>query len=133
MQLYLVSLAIFTMGAFETIFNYTKANTDEGFYFDIIKLFVGTIFLVFSITYHIKCRKNHKQLEREMSKEYDERDDLIDGKASHFTMNILMIMVILMMFVSNFISIPTNNALFIILIFSSITSVLAKKYYNYFF
>lgn len=131
-QLYLCSLAILTMGVFETIFNYTKANTAEGFYFGIIKLFVGTIFLVFSITYHIKCKKNRKQLERELSKEYDERDDLIDGKASYFTMSILMIVILLMMFLSRWISIPTDMALFIIIIFCMITNGLAKKYYSHF-
>jgi uncharacterized membrane protein len=132
MQLYLVSLAVLTMGAFEVIFNYTKANATQEFYYGIVNLFVGVMLLIYTITSHVKYNTNRKQLERELSKEYDERDDLIDGKASHFTMNILMIMIILMMFVSNWISIPTNNALFIILIFSSITSVLAKKYYNYF-
>ena len=115
-QLYLVSLAILTMGAFEIIFNYTKANTTEGFYLGYLKLFVGAMFLVFTITSHIKYQTNRKQLERELSKEYDERDDLIDGKASHFTMNILMIVILLMMFLSNWITIPTNTALFMIII-----------------
>lgn len=131
-ELYLCSLAILTMGVFETIFNYTKVNTTKGFYFGIIKLFVGTIFLVFNITYHIKSKKNRKQLERELSKEYDERDDLIDGKASHFTMSTLMIMIFLMMFLSRWISIPTDMALFIIIIFCMITYGLAKKYYSHF-
>ena len=93
-ELYLCSLAILTMGAFEIIFNYTKANITEGFYFGIIKLFVGAMFLVFAITSHIKYKTNRKQLERELSKEYDERDDLIEGKASHFTISILMIVII---------------------------------------
>ena len=52
-----------------------------------------------------------------MSKEYDERDDLIEGKASQFTMRILMIVIILMMFLSKWITIPTNTALFMIIIF----------------
>jgi hypothetical protein len=131
-ELYLCSLAILVMGAFETIFNYTKANITEEFYFGIIKLFVGGVFLVFAITSHIKYNANRKQLERVMSKEYDERDDLIEGKASQFTMRTLMIVTMIMMFLSKWITIPTNNALFMIIIFCMIISTLAKKYYNYF-
>lgn len=132
-ELYLISLVILTMGAFEIIFNYSKANTTLEFYFGSIKLFVvGAIFLVFAITSHVKYNANRKQMEREMSKEYDERDGLIDGKASYLTMTILMGMIILMMFLSNWISIPTNTALFIIMISCMITNTLAKKYYNHF-
>lgn len=130
-EFYLVSLAILTMGVFEVIFNYSKANTTEGFYFGAIKLFVGAIFLVFTITSHVKYNANRKQLEKELSKEYDERDDLIEGKASHFTLKVLMLAVFLMMFLSKWVAIPANTALFIVIIFSSITSVLAKKYYNH--
>lgn len=129
-QLYLCSLVILTMGAFETIFYYTKPNTADGFTFGIIKLFVGIIFLVFTITYHIKCHKNRKQLESELSKEYDERDTLIDGKAASFTMSILMIVILLMMFISRWISISTDAALFIIIIFCMLINELAKKYYS---
>lgn len=132
MHLYLISLALLTMGSLEIIFDYTKANAIEGFYFGIIKLFVGAIFLIYTITSHVKYNTNGKKLEKELSKEYDERDDLIEGKASYFTMSILIIGILLMMFLSKWITIPTNTALSIIIIFSSITSVLAKKYYNYF-
>lgn len=132
MHLYLVSLALLTMGSLEIIFDYTKANAIEGFYFGIIKLFVGAIFLIYTITSHVKYNTNGKKLDKELSKEYDERDDLIEGKASYFTMSILTIGILLMMFLSKWITIPTNTALFIIIISSSITSVLAKKYYNYF-
>lgn len=120
------------MGVFEIIFNYTKASTTEDFNFGILKLIAGSILLIYTITHHVKCNKNRKQLERELSKEYDERDDLIDGKASHFTMSTLMIMIFLMMFLSRWISIPTDMALFIIIIFCMITQELAKKYYSHF-
>ncbi|WP_097028446.1 DUF2178 domain-containing protein [Clostridium peptidivorans] len=132
MQLYLVSLALLTMGFFEIIFNYTKANAIEGFYSGVIELFVGAVFLVYTITSHVKYNTNGKKLDKELSKEYDERDDLIEGKASYFTISILTIVIFIMMFISKWITIPTNTALFIIIIFSSITSVLAKKYYDYF-
>jgi len=120
------------LGFFEIFFNYTKTNTTEGSYFGILSLFVGAMLLVFAITSHVKFHTNRKQLERELSKEYDERDDLIEGKAAHFTISILMMVTILMMFLSKWITIPTNTALMIILVFHLITSTLAKKYYNYF-
>jgi putative Ca2+/H+ antiporter (TMEM165/GDT1 family) len=131
-ELYLFSLLIITIGFFEIIFNYHKTNNTQGFYFGIMKLLIGVCFLVFSIASHIKYNTNRKQLEKEMSKEYDERDDLIEGKASHFTMRIIMIVIFLMMFLSEWVMIPINTALFIIIIFCMITNTLAKKYYNYF-
>ncbi|MBZ9621776.1 DUF2178 domain-containing protein [Clostridium sp. FP2] len=114
------------------IFNYTKTNTTDELYFGIINLFVGSMLLVYTIIHHVKCNANRKQLESELSKQYDERDDLIDGKASLFTMNTLMIVILLMMFLLRWISIPTDTTLFIIIIFCMITNGLAKKYYNHF-
>ncbi|WP_248734944.1 DUF2178 domain-containing protein [Neobacillus rhizosphaerae] len=131
-QFYLVSLAMIALGLIEIYFNYTNANTTERLYFGFLKLFVGAMLLVFAITSHVKFNTNRKQLERELSKDYDERDDLIEGKAAHFTISILMIVTILMMFLSKWITIPTNTALMIIIVFSLITSTLAKKYYNHF-
>lgn len=131
-ELYLVSLLILAMGFFEIIFNYTKASITEEFCFGIIKLLVGTIFLIFTIVYQVKYNTNRKQLERESSKEYDERDDLIQGKVSQLTMRILIPLIFIIMFLSNWITISANTALFIIIIFSIITDILAKKYYSHF-
>ncbi|SMF79855.1 hypothetical protein SAMN05661091_1766 [Paenibacillus uliginis N3/975] len=130
-ELYVCSLAILLMGLLKIIFNYTKANTAEEFYSGTIMLFVGAVFLVFVIISHIKYKNNRKQLEREMSKDYDERDDLIEGKAALFTMRFLMIVIFLMMFLSKWIAIPANTALFMLIILCMITNMVAKKYYNY--
>ncbi|CAM3841911.1 DUF2178 domain-containing protein [Mesobacillus zeae] len=132
LQLYLCSLAMIIMGGVEINFDYIKANNTEGIYSATLKLVIGAMLLVFAITSHIKFNANRKQLERELSKEYDERDDLIEGKASHFTMSILMIVTFLIMFLLNWISIQTNTALFSIIIMSMVTYPLAKKYYNHF-
>ncbi|MGE6260108.1 DUF2178 domain-containing protein [Heyndrickxia sporothermodurans] len=121
---YLVSFTLLIIGVIELFVNYSKTN-------GITELFVGTIFLVFTITSHVKYNTNREQLENELSKEYDERDDLIEGKASNVTLKILIIAVFLMMVLSNWISIPVNTALMIVIIFSSITNILAKKYYNH--
>lgn len=131
-QFYLCSLAVIALGFIEIYFNYTKATTSEGFYSGIFKLFIGVMLLISAIISHVKFNTNRKQLERELSKEYDERDDLIEGKAAHFTISILMTVTLLMMFLSKWINIPTNTALFIIIIICLITSTLAKKYYNNF-
>lgn len=131
-ELYLCSFAIIAMGFFEIFFDYTAANFSEGFYWGNLKIIAGVILLIFALVSQTKYKSNHKQLEKELSKEYDERDDLIEGKVAQFTMRILMIIIILMMFISKWVIIPTNTGLFLIIICCLITNMLAKKYYNYF-
>ena len=131
-ELYLCSFAIIAIGFIEIIFDHTEANFAEGFYLGNLKILTGVILLIFALISQSKSNTNRKQLERELSKEYDERDDLIEGKASQFTMSILMVMIILMMFLSNWIIIPINAGLFLIIICCLITKILAKKYYSCF-
>lgn len=130
-QLYLCSLAVISIGFFEIIFNYPKPNATGEFYFGIFNASIGALLFLFAIISHVKYKRNRKQLERELSKEYDERDDLIEGKASHFTMSILMVVMILIMFLTKWIVISTNTALSIMIISCIITNILAKKYYSY--
>ncbi|MEH7220471.1 hypothetical protein [Bacillus toyonensis] len=132
-ELYLCSFAIIAIGFIEIIFDHTEANFAEGFYLGNLKILTGVILLIFALISQSKPNTNRKQLERELSKEYDERDDLIEGKASQFTMSILMIMIILMMFLSKWIIIPINTGLFLIIICCLITKMLAKKYYSCYF
>jgi len=131
-ELYLCSFAIIAIGFIEIIFDHTEANFAEGFYLGNLKILTGVILLIFALISQSKSNTNRKQLERELSKEYDERDDLIEGKASQFTMSILMVMIILMMFLSKWIIIPINTGLFLIIICCLITKILAKKYYSCF-
>ncbi|MBE7123482.1 DUF2178 domain-containing protein [Bacillus cereus] len=131
-ELYLCSFAIIAIGFIEVIFDHTEANFAEGFYLGNLKILTGVIFLIFALVSQTKFNTNRKQLERELSKEYDERDDLIEGKASQFTMSILMLMIILMMFLSKWIMIPMNAGLFLIIICCLITKTFAKKYYSCF-
>ncbi|PGZ08488.1 hypothetical protein COE30_12505 [Bacillus cereus] len=131
-ELYLCSFAIIAIGFIEIIFDHTEANFAEGFYLGNLKILTGVILLIFALVSQSKSNTNRKQLERELSKEYDERDDLIEGKASQFTMSILMVMIILMMFLSKWIIIPINTGLFLIIICCLITKILAKKYYSCF-
>ncbi|WP_144499578.1 hypothetical protein [Bacillus sp. FDAARGOS_235] len=131
-ELYLCSFAIIAMGLFEIIYDHTEAEFAEGFYLGNLKILTGVLLLIFALVSQTKYKTNRKQLERELSKEYDERDDLIEGKAAHFTISILMGMIILMMFLSKWIIIPINMGLFLIMICCLITNTLAKKYYNSF-
>ncbi|MGE6509507.1 hypothetical protein [Bacillus cereus] len=131
-ELYLCSFAMIAMGFFEIIYDHTEAEFAEGFYLGNLKIFTGVLLLIFVLVSQTKYKNNHKQLERELSKEYDERDGLIEGKAAYFTISILMVMIILMMFLTKWIIIPINNGLFIIMICCLITNTLAKKYYNTF-
>ncbi|CAM4203177.1 DUF2178 domain-containing protein [Bacillus paramycoides] len=131
-ELYLCSFAIITMGFFEIIFDHTEAAFAEGFYLGNLKILTGVLLLIFALVSQTKYKTNRKQLERELSKEYDERDDLIEGKAAHFTISILMVMILLTMFLSKWIIIPINTGLCLIIICCLITNTLAKKYYNSF-
>jgi TRAP-type C4-dicarboxylate transport system permease large subunit len=104
-------------------------DTSEGFNYGYVMLFIGGIILFISIISYFKSR-NNKILERNMSKEYDERDILIDGKVSHFSMRFLMYVIIIIMFSTNFVVIPTNTALLIVLISLIISEFGSRKYYN---
>ncbi|KAA1189405.1 hypothetical protein [Paenibacillus sp. B2(2019)] len=105
-------------------------DTSEGFNYGYVMLFIGGIILLISIISYLKSR-NNKILERNMSKEYDERDILIDGKVSHFSMRFLMYVIIIIMFLTNFLVIPTNTALLIVLISLIISEFGSRKYYNH--
>lgn len=131
-ELYLSSLAVLVIGLFEMSFYYTKSNVTEGSFLGITILLIGGGSLVFTIICQVRYNTNRKQLERELSREYDERDDIIQGKVSHLTMRILMVIIIFIMFLSKGIAISTNSALSVIIVISIITNTLAKKYYNYF-
>ncbi|MBP0724980.1 hypothetical protein J5Y03_07225 [Bacillus sp. RG28] len=128
-QLYLVSIAIMIIGLIEILLN--KTNLSQEFR-GIFELVVGVICFILAIISQVKFNANRKQSERELSREYDERDGLIEGKASQFTMTVLMIVTLMIMFLTKWITIPTNNALFFIVIFCGVTNLLAKKYYERF-
>ncbi|MFU2018700.1 hypothetical protein ACM6Q7_27400 [Peribacillus butanolivorans] len=85
--------------------------------------------MLYSIISYITSRKN-KSLEKELSKEYDERDALIDGKVARFSLHILMCEIFILMFITNFVVIPTNTALFVVLVSLMISQIGSRKYYN---
>lgn len=122
----LVSLILIVIGSIEMIF-----NPSGGFNFGYLKIFMGGILLIISIVSYIKYRNNKEEIDRELSKDYDERDDLIDGKVAKFTLRILILVILTIMFLSNWIMIQVNAALFAILISLMVTEFLSRKYYNH--
>lgn len=125
-QRILVSLILILIGGIEMIF-----NPSVGFNFGYLNIFIGGILLIISIVSYIKYRNNKEEIDKELSKDYDERDDLIDGKVAKFTLRILIFVILIIMFLSNWIMIQTNAALFTILVSLIITEFLSRKYYNH--
>ncbi|WP_342598932.1 hypothetical protein MHB48_16025 [Psychrobacillus sp. FSL H8-0483] len=125
-QRFLVSTLIIIMGIIQIIL-----DTSVGFNFGYIIVFLGGIILLYSTISNITTRKN-KSLEKELAKEYDERDALIDGKVARFSLHILISEILILMFLTNFVVIPTNTALFVVLISLIIIEFGSRKYYNHF-
>ncbi|QOV12621.1 hypothetical protein [Viridibacillus arvi] len=125
-QRFLVSTLIIIVGIIQIIL-----DTSVGFSFGYIIVFLGGIILLYSIISNIKSRKN-KSLEKELAKEYDERDALIDGKVARFSMHILISEILILMFLTNFVVIPTNTTLLVVLISLVIIEFGSRKYYNHF-
>ena len=100
-------------------------------YVDNFYILVGLIAFVYTIFDYSKYKKNRKEIDDQLSKEYDERDELVDGKVSKITLKVILVAIIIVMFVSKFMIINGDIALVIILATSIITEFLVKKYYNY--
>lgn len=107
-----------------------KFNPSEVFDFGYLNILVGGIIFIISMISYIKYQNNKKEIDKELSKEYDERDDLIDGKVAKFTLNALIYVIFAIMVISNWIMIEANVALFAVLMFFMIIEFLSRKYYN---
>ncbi len=125
-QRFLVSTLIIIVGIIQIIL-----DTSVGFNFGYIIVFLGGIILLYSTISNITSRKN-KSLEKELAKEYDERDALIDGKVARFSLHILIPEILILLFLTEFVVIPTNTALFVVLISLIIIEIGSRKYYNHF-
>ncbi|ASS95348.1 hypothetical protein BS1321_16370 [Peribacillus simplex NBRC 15720 = DSM 1321] len=125
-QRFLVSTVIIILGIIQIIL-----DTSQRFNFGYIIVFLGGIILLYSTISYITSGKN-KSLEKELSKEYDERDALIDGKVARFSLQILMCEIFILMFITNYVVIPTNTVLFVVLVSLIISQIGSRKYYNHF-
>ncbi|MCC3869205.1 hypothetical protein [Terrisporobacter mayombei] len=100
-------------------------------YVDNFYILVGLIAFVYTIFDYYKYNKNRKEIDDQLSKEYDERDELVDGKVSKITLKVILATIFIVMFASKFAIINGDISLFIILVTFIITEFLARKYYNY--
>ncbi|MGE8207612.1 hypothetical protein ACQKP0_24375 [Heyndrickxia sp. NPDC080065] len=104
-------------------------DTSVGFNFVYFIVLGGIIFAYSTISY-IKNRKN-KSLEKELAKDYDERDTLIDGKVARFSLHILICEIIILMFLTNFVVITTNTVFVVVFVSLIISEFGARKYYSH--
>jgi len=92
----------------------------------IYLLIVGSIILIVSITMYL--RKSEK--EDDLSKEYDERDALIEGQASNITMQCITSLIILLLFLSNFIVLSVKAVLLLLILALFILYTVTKFFYE---
>lgn len=121
----ITSIFFISFGAIELLFN-KSINSLHGYYAVII----GSILLIYSIVSYIKYKRNRKEVDLELSKEFDGRDELIQGKSSGLTLILTTFVLFITMSVANFITIPATNALFIVLLAGIIIQFLSRKYYE---
>ncbi|MFJ7981547.1 hypothetical protein ACIQ1D_14815 [Lysinibacillus xylanilyticus] len=105
-QRLLTAFLAIILGVISLLMNPTEKKT-------AIYLFVvGIIILIVSITIYL--RKSEK--EEELSKEYDERDALIEGQASNITMQCISSLIIILLFLSNFIVLSVKAVLLLLIL-----------------
>jgi len=86
----------------------------------------GTVILIASLTIYL--RKSEK--EDDLSKEYDERDALIDGHASNITMQCITTLIIVLLFLSNFIVLSVKAVLLLLILALFILNNVTKFFYE---
>ncbi|MGE7908174.1 hypothetical protein [Lysinibacillus xylanilyticus] len=87
---------------------------------------VGIIILIVSITIYLRKSEN----EDDLSKEYDERDALIEGQVSNITMQCITSLIIVLLFLSNFIVLSVKAVLLLLILALFILNTVAKFYYE---
>ncbi|MFJ8519593.1 hypothetical protein [Lysinibacillus xylanilyticus] len=87
---------------------------------------VGIIILIVSITIYLRKSEN----EDDLSKEYDERDALIEGQASNITMQCITSLIIVLLFLSNFIVLSVKAVLLLLILALFILYTVSKFFYE---
>jgi 4-hydroxybenzoate polyprenyltransferase len=119
-QRLLLSLLAITLGVISLLLNPTDKVS-------AIYLFIaGTIILIVSITIYL--RKSEK--EDDLSKEYDERDALVEGQASKITMQCITSLIIVLLFLSNFIVLSVKAVLLLLIVALFILNTVTKFFYE---
>ncbi|WP_375122119.1 hypothetical protein [Lysinibacillus sp. RS10] len=92
-----------------------------------IYLFIaGIIILIVSMTIYIRKSEN----EDDLSKEYDERDALVEGQASNITMHCITLLIIVLLFLSNFIVLSVKAVLLLLILALFILNTVTKFFYE---
>ncbi|MFJ7183127.1 hypothetical protein [Lysinibacillus xylanilyticus] len=87
---------------------------------------VGIIILIVSITIYLRKSEN----EDDLSKEYDERDALIEGQASNITLQCITSLIIVLLFLSNFIVLSVKAVLLLLILALFILNTVTRFYYE---
>ncbi|MEB2302646.1 hypothetical protein LAV72_23895 [Lysinibacillus xylanilyticus] len=119
-QRLLIALLAIMLGVISLLVNQTDKVS-------AIYLFIaGTVILIASLTIYL--RKSEK--EDDLSKEYDERDALIDGHASNITMQCITTLIIVLLFLSNFIVLSVKAVLLLLILALFILNNVTKFFYE---
>ncbi|MGA3600766.1 MULTISPECIES: hypothetical protein [Lysinibacillus] len=119
-QRLLISFLAIMLGVISLLMDPTDKNS-------AIYLFIaGSIILIVSITIYL--RKSEK--EDDLSKEYDERDALIEGQASNITMQCIASLIIVLLFLSNFIVLSVKAVLLLLILALFILNTVTKFFYE---
>jgi len=119
-QRFLTAFLAIILGVISLLMNPTEKMTA------IYLFFVGIIILIVSITIYL--RKSEK--EEDLSKEYDERDALIEGQASNITMQCISLLIIILLFLSNFIVLSVKAVLLLLILALFILNTVTKFFYE---
>ncbi|QPQ31293.1 hypothetical protein [Lysinibacillus sp. JNUCC 51] len=119
-QRLLTAFLAIILGVISLLMNPTEKMT-------AIYLFVvGIIILIVSITIYLRKSEN----EDDLSKEYDERDALIEGQASNITMQCITSLIIVLLFLSNFIVLSVKAVLLLLILALFILYTVSKFFYE---
>ncbi|MFJ8513502.1 hypothetical protein [Lysinibacillus xylanilyticus] len=119
-QRLLTAFLAIILGVISLLMNPTEKMT-------AIYLFVvGIIILIVSITIFLRKSEN----EDDLSKEYDERDALIEGQASNITMQCITSLIIVLLFLSNFIVLSVKAVLLLLILALFILYTVSKFFYE---
>lgn len=119
-QRLLTAFLAIILGVISLLMNPTEKMTA------IYLFIVGIIILIVSITIYLRKSEN----EDDLSKEYDERDALIEGQASNITMQCITSLIIVLLFLSNFIVLSVKAVLLLLILALFILYTVSKFFYE---
>lgn len=126
--LFLISIFVIAIANF--VGSYTKSTDFINLIPSIGPIIICVVATIIVLVENIKIKNNYENIKKEIAKEYDERDAIIDGKSSQVTLSLINILSIILMIFSQGKNMQMNLALFSILFVAQISHLLLKKYYD---